>query len=391
MSADERAQKVYERFAGSFLAPLLGAKDEDGAPIGEQVVVGRPLGPGVLEDFAATRPSDPQLDAALFDALHAQASELAPVEALPYPERGTIALSVACYNLLAMTDPALDRALARRARPVVLQWVDALLDAVDAPSTRGEVLSRHAVVSRFLLLRRHDVVVTNWAYTYRYYGRPVPPRVVAWPKLRRVETSERQRELRELLQAIDAEGTLAIESRLRTLLSRSPATELLRTDLASDLRFGTAPLAMLSDPDLRYGLARELARQGLGRVAEPLGRALDALDANETPPQWLSPALALVWEVHALGCLEAHRGEVREPTSPSYPARVFLAVLPAVVRAAPGGIGALMELSEDDRNRLQERASALSRAVGMRANEKAWSLVKRLSTTLRIPAQEVHP
>merc|ERR1711969_317577 len=98
-----------------------------------------------------------------------------------------------------------------------------------APRTRGQALVRHAIVARTLDLGREDTVVRNWAYTYRFYGRPPPANVVAMPKLRFVRQEKTRRSLVELAR----EGTpdLELETPLLALLSRSPITQLLHHDL----------------------------------------------------------------------------------------------------------------------------------------------------------------
>ncbi len=363
MSGAGEIQARYDAFAREFLRPLL---------TGGVVVAGRPLSPGMLDCFALSRPADPEVDAAIYDALHAAGSDIAPVRVIPWPDRGLAAVAMACHDLVAITDPMLDRWLARKSRPEMLAWVDWLLAEAGPPRTRGAALARHAIVARTLEVRREDVVVRNWAYTYRFFGRPVPPRVVAMPKLRMVRQDRSTQHIAELWDALDAD--LAVAPRLRTLLSRSPITELLRTDRLPDLRFGTAMLAVLSDDLVRGGVARALVSQG-SRVAAPLGRALRELSGASPPPRMLYYALALVFEVHVIAALEARAGE---PLLFGHPAdadsRLFAAILPAML-GAPDDLGALLDFDPDDLARLRMSAPELDRAAGDDASRYAVELI----------------
>lgn len=362
------AREIHERFdafAREFLRPLLA---------GGRVVVGKPVSPGMLEHFAFARPADSEVDGAIHGALHAGASDIAPVRSIPWPDRGLAAIAMACHDLAAVTDPALDRWPARRSRGRVLEWIDWFLDQAGPPRTRGAALARHAVVSRTLALRREDVVVRNWAYTYRFFGRPVPSRVLAMPKLRLVRQDKSTQGIVELWEDLEAELPLA--DRLRTLLSRSPVTELLRTDRAPDLRLGTAALAVLSDDLVRSGLARALVTQG-DRVASPLGRALRELADEAPPPRMLYYAIALIFEMHVTAAIDGRPDEEAPFTRPAdADARLFAAILPAML-GAPDDLGALLDLQPDDLATLRHRAPELDRAAGPDASRYAVALLDR--------------
>jgi hypothetical protein len=364
MSDATKISQRYEEVMAGFLRPLLE---------GGEVVVGRPLTPGMLEHFALARPTDMEVDRAIFDKLHEAASELAPVRAVPWPDRGLAAVTMAAHDLVATTDPSLDRAFARGARMRMLEFIDWLLDEAGPPATRGAALARHAVVSRVIELARTDVVVKNWAYTYRFFGRPVPKRVVAMPRVRWVRSTETRVSIRELWTALNEE--LPVLSRVDALVARSPVTQLLRTDLTPSLRLGTAALAVLSDDLVRSGIARELVAQG-GAVMAPLGHALHDLHAQGAPPRLVYYALALVFEAHIVAILDARAGTepvFRRPTDPF--AALFCAVLPAMV-GAPDDLGALLELDPDDLAVVRARAGALdSELPGSEAVKHAIAIV----------------
>jgi len=364
LSDDSREiQGRFEAFATDFLRPLL-----EGGP----AVVGQPLTPGMLESFAHSRPADLETDRAIYEALHGAASDLTVVRAIPWPERGLAALGMASHDLVAVTDPALDRWLARRSRTRMMEFVDWLLEQAAEPRTRGAALARHALVSRVVAMRRKDVTVTTWAYTHRFFGRPVPGRVVAMPKVRFVKQQRAETTLLELWDELDEE--LGTRARVRTLLARSPITELLRTDLAPDLSFGVATLAVLSDDLLRNALARELVAQG-DAVMTPIGAALRDLANRRPPPRLLYYALALAWEMHVIAVLDARSGKSIPYGHPADDdARLFAAMLPAML-GAPDDLGALLDLDPDDMERLRHRAPALDQAAGQEASRLAVTLI----------------
>jgi hypothetical protein len=379
-----KIQARYQSFAAEFLHPLLA---------GGSAIAGQPLTPGMLEHFALASSDDVDVDRGIYDLVHREASEIAPLRALSWPERGSMALAMAAHNLVAVTDPKLDRLFARGARTKALHYADWLIDAAGAPTTRGECLARHVVLSRFIRLSRTDVVVKNWAYTYRFFGRPVPPRVVAMPRVRLVRQEKSDRSLLALFDALDAE--LSINLRLRALVHRSPVTELLSTELFGSPPIGTAALSVLSDDLVRNGIARALVARGAS-VMSPFGEALARLDGERPPPKMAFYLLALVYEAHVIAVLDARAG--REPvfTRPADDnARLFLAVLPAMV-GAPDDLGALLDLDPDDLLALRRRAGELDSQAGGDASKRAVALVDyaeppRLDHERSGPTTEVHP
>jgi len=356
VSEARKIQVRFEELAAGFLLPLLRGGD---------VRVGRPLSPGMLESFALSRPADTDVDATIIELLCAEAAALAPVRSVPWPDRGAMAITMACHDIAIVTDPALGRWLARGSRSKVLQWIDWLIEAAGHPITRGEALVRHAVLSRFLSLERPDTVASNWGFTHRYLGRPVPDGFFARPRF--VEMRSSRRALVELVKELDEEvGTWR---RLATLIERSPVTQLLWTELVPDLRLGTAALAVLSDDLLRAGIARSLAAQG-SRVATPLGRALRVLAEQRPPPSMLYYVLALIYEVHVIAIFDGK--PLAHSDTPE--AALFTAVLPALL-GAPDDLGALLELDSDDLGMLRRQAPIHDRTAGPEASRYAVALI----------------
>ena len=336
----------YEAFASGFLLPLLR---------GGPTLVDRALPPGMLAHFAAARPADLEVDRGIYDALHAAASEVAPVRRLPYPNTGLMAVAMAAHDLLLVTDPSLDRAFARAARPTLLEWVDALLEAAGSPRTRGEALVRHPVVDRVLSLAREDVVVRNWASTYRFYGRAVPWNVVAAPRLRRVREERTRTPVRALLASLPHGAELGAERRFARLLAASPLTHLLRFADAGAPPLGGAALGLLGDASLRGGVARALHARGVAHVAEPLGTLLEDLYTGGAPPALLFAAVSLALELALLDAL-GPPSEAPAPRPRAPGALVFEAVVAELLRA-PGPFGPQLELPPHDAQRLGDRVA----------------------------------
>ncbi|NOY89763.1 MAG: hypothetical protein GXP55_01045 [Deltaproteobacteria bacterium] len=284
----ETPQSLFEAFAAGFLRPLLG---------GQRVQLTRLLGPGLVPHFSVAQTADSSVDAAIYERLHQRASRHAPVRALGYPEPETRAFAMALHDLIALTDPMLDRVFARGARPKIVAFVEALLAATGAPRTRGEVLARHVLCDRALALRRRDVVVTNWAYTYRFFGRPVPRNVVAMPRLRRVKQKAEERELLAIFSQLDTEE-MPLHTLLRGLLARSPFTRIARFSLDATPLFDVSTLAMLEDASLRQGLITELRQAHESKLMARLGGELWKLQLRrDVPPRLLRVAVVFVLEL----------------------------------------------------------------------------------------------
>ena len=298
---------------------------------------------------------------------------------------------MALHDLVALTDPTLDRTFSRGAFPQVYEWVDALIACIEVPRTRGEALCRHVVLSRGLELQREDTVVKNWAYTYRFYGRPPPTNVVAMPRLRFVREEKTRQPLDVMAgtfgraelpvgdaPALDATGEAATSMRLRDLLSRSPITELLRSELSPDLQFGQASLSVLSDSKLRHGIVQAIVERGTARVAQPFGHALRLLSALAPPPEYLATALTFLVEMQILEVMDERAGHRPRDEPAVGDEELFAAVLPALLRTS-GPMRHLVALEEPDMRRIRERAEERAQQAGEDAVDFALSVLERAS------------
>ncbi|MBN8609756.1 MAG: hypothetical protein J0L92_04200 [Deltaproteobacteria bacterium] len=339
---------AYDALVVDFLVPLLE---------GREVKLAQPIAPGCASFFAQTRSSSSDADARIFEALHRGASELTTIETLRWPSMGLLAMSAAMYDALYLTDPSLDRVFARSARATIRDWARGWISLVGVPQTRGEALARHVLVERFEHIRRKDVVVKNWAYTYRFFGRRPPANVVALPTIRFVRQEETTRPLENILQREGDVGMLGLDlpGLLHDLKLRSPVTQLLRAPSNQGFRFSTSTLAALSDRAIRGAVAGHLLRDEW-QAAAVLGVAIVEPSLVEQP-MLLSIALQLVLEMHLVCALDgrAQTPTVRELVDPG---AIRYAALLVATFDDERAIRELHAFDDDHRAILQRRAEA---------------------------------
>lgn len=361
--APAKLQASYDALVEGFLLPLVE---------GGEVHLGRPIGPGCAAFFAGAVPTSEDARLRIFSALVRGGDEITGLDCVPFPGFALVALATAAHDLLAITDPALDRVFARGARTTILAWTDRWLELVPAPETRGDAVARHVILEPVLALRRKDTVVKNWAYTYRFFGRRVPANVTALPKIRFVRTFESLTDLRALFTGEKQDPALALDQRFRTLVSRSPVTELLHADELGGFRFGLALLSCLADDALRSGLARKVAERE-GALSPCLGAALAAPELR-AEPALLGVALRFVVELHLVLALDGVT-KVREGGSLGGGAALVAAVLLGALEEETA-LSLFRTLDDDDRIALQRRAEALRGAVPEDARREASTLLE---------------
>ena len=364
MAQDAKIGELYEEFIKDFLLPLFAG--------GEAHAV-RALPPGLLETFAYSTPSDTDVEFDLQSHMLRAASEIAPLDALPENDFGAMGMAMALHNLGAITDPMLDRTFSRGSIKTIRAWIDAIIAAIPPPRTRGEALSRHVIAERALLFQREDTVVKNWAYTYRFYGRPPPANVTAMPKLRFVKQQKSRKGIVDILEeGIDDESLLGV---LTELIARSPVTQLLNLDLYPRMVFGLATLAVLSDPGLRSGIVQALIKTGTSSVAQPLGHALRELSAVGAPGEYLHVALAFLAELQVLEVLDERAGHIPISEPAVGDEELFTAVLPAAIEHET--LANVVALAEPDLERVRRRAALRRQQAGDDAVDFARSILDR--------------
>jgi hypothetical protein len=346
MADARKLQMAYDALVGRFVLPIVEGTGGE---------LDRPIAPGCFSFFKDTTSTSPEVDERIFDALHRRASALVPIETVPWPTPGLVALAAAAHDLLALTDPALEGVFARGARTTIVAWTDRWTSLVPAPTTRGDALARHAFLGPLLDARRKDVVVKTWMYTYRFVGRAVPWAPEVMPRFMLPRQEEKLARLVDLVSGVDEHAQLGLRDRLEAIVSRSPVTELLTVAERPKFRFGLAALAVLSDVAIRGAIARELVATDEWSAAGPLMRAVH-LPALRADARLVAIAVRFLVELMQTAALDA---TVRElPSSLDEAQQRYAALLPAMLESERW-LAELRTLDDGDRAKLQLRAEKL--------------------------------
>jgi hypothetical protein len=283
---------------------------------------------------------------------------------------------MAGHDLLALTDPLLDRWGARNAYPTILRWAMELIAAAGPPTTRSAALVRHLVVERLRGLTRRDLVVRNWAYTYRFFGRDVPANVVALPNLRRVRIEEQQSPAEDLLAEVDDRTKLAIVATMRTLVAASPLTGLLAPSRHDFFILGPAEVTILADTGLRRAVMRALRQGSDARDLVAFGEALITPKVLTLAPEARAVLDLFFAELGAEDALDRKPGRTLEQLVRGRPGMQLGA---ALFVAGPARAALEAGLTDDDRAIVRERAITVGRALPERALSHARRFVADLA------------
>lgn len=356
----EKVQNLFDDFARDYLAPLLQ---------GGETQAGRFLPAHVLESFGHGAFSDTDVEQGIREGLADAVADLAVSAVMPFPELGAMAVAMAGHNLVGLTDPKLDRRFARGSREKVVAWVNALIDAIGAPQTRGEALTRHAILERTLQLTREDTVLKSWAYTYRFHGRA--PTVKPVPPFDFLDKKTTRQTMRRLFQS-----DLLVGPSVDQLIIRSPITLLLEHGSVPDLRFGEAVVSVLSDSGLRQGIVQSIVRKGTQHVAAAFGSALRHFAALDPPGEYILPVVAFLAELQILEVLDDRAGHRPEDVPAIGDEELFSAVLPALFEVDGPALD-LIQLEKVDYDRVHARAQQRKQEAGEDAVEMARSIAQR--------------
>lgn len=369
MADNAKLQRRYDALVADFVSPLL---------TGGTVMLDRALAPGSISYFEHANTGDAHANREIFDALHREASTIAMVETVPWPDRDLLLIAMAAHNLVLVTDPKMDRMFARGGRRKIAAWIDETIDAIVPPNTRADALSRHALLDRFPDLKRKDITAKSWAYTYRFIGRPTNDSLLTRPMFAKFRETETLVDVQSLLRRTDEDDpTLELSDKLRRLLARSPVTELLRLDLCESFRFGLSTLAVLSDDAVRGGVAREIVARGEFAAAPRLGKALGDPILQHAPPAHLYFAVQLCFEVQMTATLDV--------PGPALPQRLdlsdrdvarYAAVLPAYFED-DSMIDEVRAFDDSDRGVVQERCARIAAALPEGVMDEIAPLVRR--------------
>jgi hypothetical protein len=172
------AKRLYE----SFLAPLV---------VGGAMTPGPPVGAlAALSLEGAVSAVDPDVRSHVDMARVRVARRLVPIDTVDEPGPSDWALGAALHDMVHALNPELDGLLHRSAPEKLLDLAEQVIDRVAAPASLADALSRHTFFARTFEIQRTDTVVSWWTGSRTFLGSEPPPRLLAWPELRRVHTDQ---------------------------------------------------------------------------------------------------------------------------------------------------------------------------------------------------------
>jgi hypothetical protein len=210
----------------------------------------------------------------------ALARRLCPIDAVLEPSIEHWLLIFALNDLLQVTHPRLIGTFNRDPQLRLLAAVDSTIDLAGAPATIAETLARHTTFARIFETIRFDEHVSWWSGSSTYRGGRAPARLLAWPRLRKVEQRRESVTFVEL-----AAQTPWADRWLETVARWLRASPL--TDLATASRklppFGWsgAALGLVSAAPGRVLAMRAIDRQGdVASTINALRRAAQGIEES---------------------------------------------------------------------------------------------------------------
>ncbi len=289
-----RAAETLEQFSADFGVPFL---------LGQRCVVGSPLGKrGRLAVTHGLNIDQPLADAC---AMTVQQAAL-HFDTTPAPfdeDAGTLLYAI--HELFACTHPQTSAFYAR-----AQLFCRAATQAVrDLPHTfePRRVLTRHLIVQRAFVTTRADVHVKWWTGSASFFGNEAPPRLLAMPGLRRVQTERLVQPMWKLAMGSgDEELRVARVALMNALLNVSPLTRLLHVGEPVQKALGfslllpwtlnhkkVSPLDVLEDRTIARAAVNLLLDKGLDVSGPPLALALLQALREGCPPMVLRRATEL--------------------------------------------------------------------------------------------------
>ncbi len=367
MAADLDA--LAERLFAGVMAPLvLGGPLRPGHAIGARAALA--LGEGRL-------PGDRALLTRVQEARVRRARRFVPVDELPDPTAADWALAASLHDLLQAANPEFDAPLRRGAATRILDVAVLAIDRVPLAATTGEVVARDAWLGRAPEVARTDTEVRWWVGSRWYLGVDPPPRMTAWPRVRRVEVIRRPVPLLELAPlAVDRER---LTEALGVLLARSPLTDLASCGRPAPLfAWSRGTLGLLGSRSGRVLAFRALARAPGDEADAALGRATrELLERGRT--EAAVPVLSLLAE---RVLMDAMRAEPPPDAEGATGRDVNFAQALGALAAREALERDAASFSERDRARLNEAiARAASSAAGQEAQEVLRGSTKRADSS----------
>jgi hypothetical protein len=255
---------LAERLFAGVMAPLvLGGPIRPGHAIGARKALA--LGEGRL-------PADADLGSRVAAARVRRARKLIPLDTLPDPSADDWALGAALHDVFHSVNPAFDAPFRRRAAARILELAAAVIERVSLPATVAQALARHTWLARAPDVVRTDTTVRWWTGRAVFLGEEPPPRLQAWPQVRRVEIVRTPRPLLDVAPvAIDRDR---LTETVTSLLTRTPLTDLASCTRSSPaFAWHASTLGLVATTAGRALALRALARLAPTETDAALGRA----------------------------------------------------------------------------------------------------------------------
>ena len=258
------ATRIGDRLYASTLAPLvLGGTVAPGVAIGGRI-------PPLLATSAA--PTDAALAERVDAARLRRARMVVAIDEAPPMEAADWILGAALHDIFQATNPTFDAPLRRSSAARILDVAGASIAGVPTPVDLRDALARYTWFARALDVRRTDTHVSYWVGSQRFLGRRPPPRLQAWPELRRVHVVRERREVLALEPlAVDRDR---LRESMASFLVKTPLTDLATCNReAPEFAWSEATLGLLASPNARKLALRLLAQLPPREVDVALGRA----------------------------------------------------------------------------------------------------------------------
>jgi hypothetical protein len=219
------------------------------------------------------------------------ARRLVPVDRVEGITETEWAMAAALHDLVQAAHPGFDVAFRRSAPLRLLDLVNATLDRVSAPASVGEALGRHTWFSRALEMERIDTTVRWWVGSSTFLGESPPPRLTAWPELRRVHVEKNPRKIMDLPLAGAAVDASRFADTVASFLGKTPLTDLASCHRASPaFVWRSESLGLVATAPGRALVMRAQAEGPKSAIDASLGRATRALIAGRA---WKPVGVAL--------------------------------------------------------------------------------------------------
>jgi hypothetical protein len=242
--------------------------------LGGEVHVGRPIAVVELDRWVLELVGHPHLLVAIDEHRAVVAGGLVIRPPTFTFDENELRLCGALYNLLVLQNPGARGYTVRPRMRERVRDTALALASMPPPTTRREILARHALLSRLPHLARTDVRLSWWTGRADFHGQRPPRRLLAWPGLRQVRVDREVVPGSELFAEADGENVA------QALYAASPLTSLFEpTRRIPVFSFSdTAPI--LRDAEL----ARAVAYRWTGEGPSPTRVALQAAAVG---PAWM--------------------------------------------------------------------------------------------------------